>query len=188
MADDTPESATEVSEHDEPDGAAASSVPADRETSAESVQASGGTQAAHGEASGSAQATPTEASGSAQATPTEASGETRFCQSCGSEILAQASVCPQCGVEQSGASSGADLNPGLAAILSFLIPGAGQLYNGELLRGAAIFGGFVIAIKFKILLFWLVVPLFLGPMVWGFGIYDAYSRAQKINDGEIQVD
>ena len=37
-------------------------------------------------------------------------------------------------------------NPGLAAVLSFLVPGVGQLYNGTFLRG----------------LFWLIVT----PGMW----------------------
>ena len=37
-------------------------------------------------------------------------------------------------------------NPGTAAILSFLLPGAGQIYNGKILRG----------------LFWLIIT----PGLW----------------------
>ena len=37
-------------------------------------------------------------------------------------------------------------NPGLAAVLSFFIPGVGQIYNGKILRG----------------IFWLIVT----PGVW----------------------
>jgi TM2 domain-containing membrane protein YozV len=62
-------------------------------------------------------------------------------------------------------------NPGLAAILSFFIPGVGQIYNGKFLRGA----------------FWLIVT----PSLWlGSGgtlgwichfvsAYTAYSWAKK---------
>ncbi|MGH9764837.1 MAG: hypothetical protein ACREAC_28715 [Blastocatellia bacterium] len=37
-------------------------------------------------------------------------------------------------------------NPGLAAVLSFFIPGVGQIYNGKILRG----------------IFWLIIT----PVVW----------------------
>jgi TM2 domain-containing membrane protein YozV len=68
-------------------------------------------------------------------------------------------------------------NPGFAAILSFFIPGAGQIYNGDFLRA----------------LFWLIIT----PGMWiGTGgmlgwvchlisAYTAYSRAEKHNRGEI---
>ncbi len=55
-------------------------------------------------------------------------------------------------------------NPGTAAILSFLIPGAGQLYNGKILRG----------------LFWLIVTPGLwvgsgGLLGWVCHIISAYT-------------
>jgi TM2 domain-containing membrane protein YozV len=62
-------------------------------------------------------------------------------------------------------------NPGVAAVLSFIIPGVGQIYNGAFLRG----------------IFWLVVTpgLWLwsaGTLGWIFHIvaaYTAYSYAKK---------
>ncbi len=66
-------------------------------------------------------------------------------------------------------------NPGLAAVLSFLIPGLGQIYNGDFLRG----------------LFWLIVT----PGLWiGSGgllgwichlvaAYTAYQRGQRLGPG-----
>lgn len=63
-------------------------------------------------------------------------------------------------------------DPGVAALLSFLIPGAGQIYNGKFLRG----------------IFWLIVT----PGLWvGSGgllgwvchlvaAYTAYSYAKKV--------
>ena len=61
--------------------------------------------------------------------------------------------------------------PGNAAVLSFLIPGVGQLYNGDFLRG----------------LFWLIItPGFwiftAGLFGWPFHViasYTAYHRAQR---------
>jgi TM2 domain-containing membrane protein YozV len=68
--------------------------------------------------------------------------------------------------------SGEDMrNPGTAAILSFFIPGAGQIYNGKILRG----------------IFWLIVTpgLWLGTggiLGWVCHIisaYTAYSYAKE---------
>ena len=54
-------------------------------------------------------------------------------------------------------------DPVLAALLSAVIPGAGQLYNAQLFKGALIF-----------LTCWLVIPYFLG-------IFDAYVTAESTN-------
>ncbi len=66
-------------------------------------------------------------------------------------------------------------NPGVAGVLSFVIPGLGQIYNGAFLRG----------------LFWLIIT----PGMWiGTGgtlgwichfvaAYTAYSYADDLNEG-----
>jgi TM2 domain-containing membrane protein YozV len=64
-------------------------------------------------------------------------------------------------------------HPGTAAVLSFLIPGLGQIYNGDFLRG----------------LFWLVVSagswiLTAGLFGWPFHLlsaFTAYRRAERKN-------
>ncbi len=66
--------------------------------------------------------------------------------------------------------------PGTAAVLSVIVPGVGQIYNGDFLRG----------------IFWLIVPpgLWIGPggMLGGgchvIAAYTAYSRGRK-RDGEL---
>jgi TM2 domain-containing membrane protein YozV len=69
--------------------------------------------------------------------------------------------------------SGSNLpNPGVAAILSFFIPGAGQIYNGKFLRGV----------------FWLIITpgLWLASAgFWGWvchiiAAYTAYSYAKSL--------
>jgi TM2 domain-containing membrane protein YozV len=65
-------------------------------------------------------------------------------------------------------------NPGTAAVLSALIPGIGQMYNGDFLRG----------------IFWLIVTPGLwigsgGTLGWICHViagYTAYQRAQKKNE------
>lgn len=58
-------------------------------------------------------------------------------------------------------------NPALAAILSFIVAGLGQVYNGQIGKGILIF-----------FTAWLIIP-------WIYGIFDAYSVAKKINEGKI---
>jgi len=66
--------------------------------------------------------------------------------------------------------------PILAAIGSFIIPGAGQVYNGDsFIKGLLILLGTTIGALF------LVIP---GLIVWLYGIYDAYSVSKKINSGK----
>jgi TM2 domain-containing membrane protein YozV len=66
-------------------------------------------------------------------------------------------------------------NPVIAAILSFFIPGLGQVYNGEgFLKGLI----YLIATLIGYLL--LVLP---GLVIWLYGIYNAYSTAKKVNEG-----
>jgi TM2 domain-containing membrane protein YozV len=68
-------------------------------------------------------------------------------------------------------------NPALAAILSFLIPGLGQIYNGEVGKGIIIFVVQII----NMLLATVVVGIFLGLGVWLWSIYNAHRVAEKIN-------
>ena len=68
--------------------------------------------------------------------------------------------------------------PILAAIGSFIIPGAGQIYNGDsFIKGLLILLGTTIGALF------LVIP---GLIIWLYGIYDAYSVSKKINSGKIR--
>lgn len=56
---------------------------------------------------------------------------------------------------------------GLAAAMSFIIPGLGQIYKGEVLKGLAIFVGFFIGLAI------FIIP---GLIVWLIGILDALGR------------
>lgn len=66
-------------------------------------------------------------------------------------------------------------NPLIAAVLSFLVPGWGQVYNGQgYLKGLMFMIGELIGIIF------FVIP---GLIVWVYGIYRAYKVADSINKG-----
>ena len=70
-----------------------------------------------------------------------------------------------------------DKNPLVAAVLSFLVPGWGQVYNGQgylkgLLYMIAEIVGFTV----------LFVP---GLIIWIYGIYRAYKVADNMNKGLI---
>jgi len=65
---------------------------------------------------------------------------------------------------------------GLAALGSICFSGLGQVYNGQLRKGVAIFFGTIVGL----LLF--VVP---GIIIWIFGVADAWQTAKKMNEGKI---
>jgi TM2 domain-containing membrane protein YozV len=68
-------------------------------------------------------------------------------------------------------------NPGLAAVLSFFWMGLGQIYNGQLAKGIV----FIVAYGLSWLLMIIVIGFITTPLLWLFGIYDAYKSAEKIN-------
>ena len=68
-------------------------------------------------------------------------------------------------------------NPGLAVLLSFLLCGLGQIYNGQILKGLLFM--FVLAISIPLAAFgigWLT-----GGAMWLAGLFDAYQTAQHMN-------
>lgn len=66
-------------------------------------------------------------------------------------------------------------SPAVAALLSFLIPGIGQLYCGETKKGVIFFVlGIVFALSMVVLVGYVLYPIF-----WLYNIYDAYKTAKK---------
>jgi TM2 domain-containing membrane protein YozV len=111
------------------------------------------------------------------------------CERCGR------GVCPECSVSIDGKNickncasiiashdqALAHKEPVLALILSFFIPGMGQLYLGNNDRGFKLIIGAIIA--------WVLTAVCIGLFIyfgiWIYGMYDAYTSAEKINRGEI---
>lgn len=108
-----------------------------------------------------------------------------FCRNCGAVISERAEICPECGVRQRDPPKSSldslveDLtgggNPFVAAVLSAILPGLGQLYNRELEKGLAlIVASFLAALSVLV-----AVGLVLVPAVWLYAIYDAYRVAER---------
>ena len=68
-------------------------------------------------------------------------------------------------------------NPGLAAVLSFFYMGLGQIYNGQIAKGVA----FIVVYSISWLLIIVVIGLLTTPILFIYGMYDAYRSAEKIN-------
>jgi len=68
-------------------------------------------------------------------------------------------------------------NPGLAAVLSFFWMGLGQIYNGQLAKGIL----FMIVYGFSWVLMFVLIGFITTPILFVYGIWDAYTSAEKIN-------
>ena len=71
---------------------------------------------------------------------------------------------------------GEEKSPGTAIILAFFFGGLGQVYNGRLGKGLAIFFCQIIG------LIALIIP---GFIIWIYAMYDAYTTSKRMNRGEI---
>ncbi len=69
-------------------------------------------------------------------------------------------------------------NPTTATILSFLVMGLGQIYNGEIGKGVL----FIILYSVSIALMFVVVGFITTPILWIWGMVDANKSAKKINE------
>lgn len=105
-------------------------------------------------------------------------GPNTSCPHCGTEVPDdETGTCPSCGrIIRERAKNQELKSPVLAAVMSFLIPGLGQVYTGNTLRGILLLiGAFVGFIM-------LLVP---GLIVLAYAVYDAYKTAKKINSGQV---
>jgi TM2 domain-containing membrane protein YozV len=114
------------------------------------------------------------------------SKRTKFCFNCGQEIDANAEICPKCGVRVSPPPPPTNASPaitverksaGLAAVLSFLFVGLGQIYNGQIGKGIL----FIIVGVIAVLTMLILIGFIIYPLFWIYNIYDAYSTANAIN-------
>lgn len=123
------------------------------------------------------------------------------CPNCGTELKYPGKFCPNCGASLESISSVPQTNaetkvtrnqtvattkknPLVAAILSFIFPGIGQLYIGQNNKG----GYFIVIAAVSIVLMVLFIGFIFYALFWLWSILDAYSSAQKLNKGELVED
>ena len=98
--------------------------------------------------------------------------EMKYCLNCGKEIAKEAEICPNCGIRVSSIKQKKTSSPGIAAVLSFLWIGLGQIYNGQIGKG------FLLMIGFIILCITLIgIPI--AIILWIYSIINAYSIAKE---------
>ncbi|MDR0767066.1 MAG: zinc-ribbon domain-containing protein [Methanosarcinales archaeon] len=129
-----------------------------------------------------------------------------FCSNCGEQVIREdAAICYNCGYrllenfenDQKESAAGSDVNSGTAQtktiiveskspfaaiLLSAIYPGAGQLYNKDILKGLVFQLGYFFSIIFGIVL--LFIPTLIA---WILIVWEAYSVSDKMNRGQIPV-
>lgn len=115
-----------------------------------------------------------------------------YCQNCGSQLPDSAKFCDRCGakvgtdMERSNSNTEYNMasimvnkkSEALALILSLLIPGLGQIYNGQVSKGAMMI---VAAIVCAVLTFVFFPIGILYIVLWIYAMYDAFKDAKEYN-------
>jgi len=100
----------------------------------------------------------------------------RFCSGCGARMDGKTPA----GYPGYSAPVREQKNRLISGVCSSVLPGLGQVYNGETAKGFAIF--ILTCVGLTLGLIFLGIP---GLIVWLYGIYNAYTTAGKMNTGEI---
>ena len=124
-----------------------------------------------------------------------------FCSGCGRQMDAAQQFCPGCGLKNPApqptsmvATAGTGVapaqqipaqqvivvtekSPGLAAVLSFFWAGLGQIYNGEITKGIVMMVAYVVSC----ILMAAAIGFITTPILWIYGMVDAYKTAEKLN-------
>jgi TM2 domain-containing membrane protein YozV len=70
-------------------------------------------------------------------------------------------------------------DPAVAALLSFVLPGAGQVYLDQVGKGIVIAIAALFMLLVVMFFWWLILPLVLGILFWVWAVFDAYNYAQR---------
>jgi TM2 domain-containing membrane protein YozV len=115
-----------------------------------------------------------------------------FCNRCGSDVD-DSRYCPNCGspqealvpaTSQPGAASSRQIvfvqstrNPGVAAVLSFFVPGLGQVYNGQIGKGIALMVVYAVSLA----LIAALVGIVTTPILCIWSMFGARNTATRLN-------
>lgn len=114
-----------------------------------------------------------------------------FCPNCGKDIDVGTQFCKYCGESigstyQNNYQGGVQpqyvvplKSSGIAAVLALIIPGLGHIYAGNIGRGLLLL---ILEILCMIVLYFMIITIFVGIIVWIWQIYDAYKVTEEYND------
>ena len=103
-----------------------------------------------------------------------------ICPNCGTEHkFSEEEICPTCGknLKDIHHNTGKKKSLKYALLASVFVPGLGQAYCGEILRGTLIFLVFIVSL----LAIYIYIGPLLAPIVWAVNLFDVYRLVQKIN-------
>ena len=106
--------------------------------------------------------------------------EKAYCKTCNTdaELHTMAKICPEHSIEK---IKNKRKSPILAALLSCIIPGLGQVYAGDIFRGLAI----IAALGFSFCLMALIIGFFTFFGIWIFVVADAYNMVRKQHENKV---
>ncbi len=103
-----------------------------------------------------------------------------YCHNCGDEISTIQDMCTLCGIILRKSSKGKGTHPLVPALLTFLIPGVGQIINNQLGKGILCIILFIISV---------FIPYLVGVFTVGLLILiDAYLIGKKQYEGKVVGD
>jgi TM2 domain-containing membrane protein YozV len=108
-----------------------------------------------------------------------------YCRTCGTKAADEtAPFCRTCGNPLAPPNAQARIivvkprrSPGIAAVLSFFWCGLGQIYNGQIGKGIAMGSAYF----FSGLLMYVAIGFITTPILWIWGMVDAYRTAERLN-------
>ena len=128
-----------------------------------------------------------------------------YCRDCGNQMGDGQAFCDKCGARADGPGGGQapphmiytpEKSAGVAAVLSFLWAGAGQIYAGKIARGLLLLLGYMLLMATGVGITFMgaalgglggalvggVLLLVFTLSVWVWNIFDAYKLANEYND------
>ncbi|HUY17595.1 MAG TPA: TM2 domain-containing protein [Candidatus Binataceae bacterium] len=102
-----------------------------------------------------------------------------YCPQCGYANRYDARYCASCSVPMplDEPVAAAMRSPGVAAVLSFFWCGLGQIYNGQIGKGIVM----LLLYGISWAMMWLIIGLITTPLLWVWGMWDAYRTAERLN-------
>ena len=110
--------------------------------------------------------------------------QTKFCQNCGQKIDINAEICPYCGIRVAGVTVVGQKSVFLAALLSIILPGLGQIYAGQTTKGISFIVVYIVAYVLTLIFIGFILIL----VIWIWSLIDVIKSTEAINRGEYVED